>query len=318
MSKRYLITGALGCIGAWTMKHLVERDDMVVACDTSTDMTRLRLVTGGDDILENVRFWRGDIVDSRELARVVSENRVQRIIHLAALQVPASQKDPPLSAHVNVVGSANILDIVRNTDVERAVFASSVAVYGGELSDQSSVGQKAVQDPETFYGAFKRTVEATARLYNRHYNVDSIGLRPHTVYGPGRDTGLTSSPTWALLAAVRNLDYAIPFSGSIDLQHAADVASTFVRASDVGGDGSTYSIRGSVTDMHEFAALLEERATESVITVTGDPLPFPKGMDDSRLTALLGELPRRSVSDGIDDTMNHFASADPTLLPELP
>lgn len=318
MTKRYLITGALGCIGAWTVKQLVERGDMVVAADTSSDTTRLRLVTGDNDVLDSVRFWRGDIVDKEALARVVSENRVQRIIHLAALQVPASQKDPPHSARVNVVGSANILDIVRNKDVERAVFASSVAVYGGELSDHSSVSHTADQDPETFYGAFKRTVEATARLYNRYHGVDSIGLRPHTVYGPGRDTGLTSSPTWALLAAVRGLDYTIPFSGSVDLQHASDVAWTFIRASDVGGDGSTYSIRGSVTDMHEFAASLMDRATSTKITVEGDPLPFPGGMDDSTLTALLGEIPRRAVSDGIDDTMNHFASADPMLLPEFP
>jgi nucleoside-diphosphate-sugar epimerase len=316
MSKRYLVTGALGCVGSWTIKHLVERGDHVLAGDVSTDRTRLRLVAAGSDVEGEVEFVRADVTDRESLGQLVSDHSVERIIHLAALQVPASHANPSAGALVNVVGTTNVLDIVRSSDTERAVFASSVAVFGTETAGTASLRNDADQRPETFYGVFKRADESVARLFHRHYGVDSLGLRPHTIYGPGRDTGMTSSPTWAMLAAARGEDYKISFSGSVGMQHASDVALIFIHASDVGGDGSTYSIKGAVADMAELARLVDERSSGSKISAVEDnDLPFAANLDDSELRSLLGDLPDRSISDGIDTTIAHFASADHALLP---
>lgn len=315
MSTHYLITGALGCIGAWTIKHLVEGGDRVLAVDLGTDRSRIRLVTGGREIEEEVVFAQADVTDRDALNGLVTAHRIGRIIHLAALQVPASHANPPAGAMVNVVGTTNVLDIVRTSDVERAVFASSVAVYGPELVGDTPVPQSAHQNPENFYGVFKRADEGVARLFHHHYGVDSLGLRPHTVYGPGRDTGLTSSPTWAMLAAARGEDFEIPFSGSVGMQHASDVAEVFIRASKVQGDGTTYSIQGAVTDMSDLAALLNERSSAGEITVTGSPLPFPAALDESALAAVLGDLASVAIQDGIEATMAHFERSDPDLIP---
>jgi UDP-glucuronate 4-epimerase len=316
MSSRYLVTGALGCVGSWTIKHLVERGDHVLAGDVSTDRTRLRLVAAGDDLEGGVEFVYADVTDGESLGQLVRDHSVERVIHLAALQVPASHANPVAGALVNVVGTTNVLDIARFADMERVVFASSVAVFGPETAGSTSLSNDADQRPGTFYGVFKRADESVARQFNHHYGVDSVGLRPHTVYGPGRDTGMTSSPTWAMLAAALGEDYRISFSGLVGMQHASDVAMTFIRASDVGGDGSTYSIRGAVTDMAQLAGLLGERSPGSNITAIEDnDLPFASNLDDSELRSLLGDLPDRSISDGIDTTIAHFASADRALLP---
>lgn len=318
MTVRYLITGGLGCIGAWTIARLSAEGHYIVAVDLGQDRSRLRLVTGGSDLEDAVMFARADITDRDLLGSLVAENRIERIIHLAALQIPASHADPPAGASANVVGTANVFDIARHTEVESVVFASSVAVYGPELvNSRRPVASDAAQNPANFYGVYKRADEAVALLYHRHYGVRSVGLRPHTVYGPGRDTGLTSSPTWAMLATVLGRDYEIPFSGAVGLQHASDVAETFIRASAAAGDGRAYSIRGNVTTMDRLAQLLNDRSTGAAITVTGVPLPFPPDLDETDLSALLGEVPCMALEEGLDVTIRHFANAEPGLLPEI-
>ena len=117
------------------------------------------------------------------------------MIHLAALQVPFVRADPVLGARVNVVGTVNVLEAVRRRADRMGplVYASSIAVYG-------AAGTLAADDhPGTLYGVFKRANEGTALRYFEDYGVSSIGLRPHTVYGPARDQGLTSArrPRWS-------------------------------------------------------------------------------------------------------------------------
>ena len=87
------------------------------------------------------------------------------------------------------------------------VYASSIAAYGpaGTLGGDDQ--------PSTLYGVHKRANESTALRYAEDYGVPSIGLRPHTVFGPARDQGLTSAPTVAMLAAAARVPNHIPFGG---------------------------------------------------------------------------------------------------------
>ena len=123
------------------------------------------------------------------------------MIHLAALQVPFCRADPPLGARVNVVGTVNVFEAVarRAERMGPVVYASSVAAYDA-LEDRAAA--PAMQGvPSTLYGVYKRANEGTATVYAQERETPSVGLRPHTVYGPGRDQGLTSAPTTAMLAA---------------------------------------------------------------------------------------------------------------------
>jgi len=84
--------------------------------------------------------------------------------------------------------------------------------------------------PGTIYGVYKRANEGTAWVYHAERGVASIGLRPHTVFGPGRDHGLTSAPTSAMLAAAAGKPFQIPYGGTSQFQYAPDVARAFVQA----------------------------------------------------------------------------------------
>lgn len=82
----------------------------------------------------------------------------------------------------------------------------------------------------THYGVYKTANEGTARVYSMTEGIGSIGLRPFVVYGPGRDQGLTSDPTTAMLAAAGKVSFRIKFGGSVMLTYAPDCARAFILA----------------------------------------------------------------------------------------
>ncbi len=110
--ERFLITGALGCIGAWTVKTLVEEGATVVTFDKGGDPKRLRLVMG-TDALDGITMVNGDIADLGAIERALDEHDISHVIHLAALQVPFAKANPPLGAIVNVVGTVNVFEAVK-------------------------------------------------------------------------------------------------------------------------------------------------------------------------------------------------------------
>src|SRR6476660_747995 len=173
--ERFLVTGALGCIGAWAATLLVREGASVVAYDLGDDRHRLELVAAPDEIGQ-ITFGRGDVTDLEQLERTLAEHEVSHVIHLAALQVPFVKANPPLGASVNVVGTVNVFEAVRRQELGTPIaYASTAAVY----DDRGKLV------PRTLYGVFKVANEGTARIYWADDGVPSVGIRPFTVFGPG-------------------------------------------------------------------------------------------------------------------------------------
>jgi len=302
--ERFLVTGAGGCIGAWAVAQLVDDGVGVVALDLSPDPRRLRLVLD-EAGLERVERVQGDITDLEALEGVLDEHGITNVVHLAALQIPFVKADPPLGAGVNVVGTVNVFEAVarRLGRMAPVVYASSVAAFAPGESDATS------GVPSTLYGVFKRSNEATAAVFLADRGLPSVGLRPHTVYGVGRDQGLTSAPTTAMLAAARGEAYEIPFGGSYSLQYAPDVARAFLQASRAGvQDASVHNLRGTVTSSEEIVSAIVRAVPESegAITVTGDPLPFPAEVEAGSLHAAIGDVAITPLEDAVADTVERF------------
>ena len=166
---------------------------------------------------------RGDITDLEALRRTLDEHRVTRVVHLAALQVPFCRADPVLGARVNVVGTVNVFEAVKERldRIPGVAYASSAAIYG--QGDPSPAPESGGTAPATFYGVTKQANEGTARLYWAENAVPSVGIRPYVVYGPGRDQGMTSGPTLAMAAAARGESFAIGYGGSAQYDYAPAV-----------------------------------------------------------------------------------------------
>jgi nucleoside-diphosphate-sugar epimerase len=308
---RFLITGALGCIGAWTVRNLVREGIPVVVFDLASDPRRLKLIMS-DDELARVTFVTGDITDLEALERALDDHAITRVIHLAALQIPFVRANPPLGARVNVVGTVNVFEAVarRRDQIGNLVYASSAAVYDTvDAGESGVVAHGATGHPTTLYGVFKQANEGTARVYWQDAQVASIGLRPYIVYGPGRDQGLTSSPTKAMVAAALGKPYHIPYGGRAAYQYADDVARTFIACARAPFQGAEiFNLGGSVATMGEIVAAIEAAAPEvrGLITFDDKPLPFPEAFDAAPLEQVIGALPFTPLAQAVADTIALF------------
>jgi UDP-glucuronate 4-epimerase len=314
---RYLVTGAYGCIGAWTVQQLVADGREVVTFDAGTDARRLRLLMD-DEQVGSVAQVRGDISHLEAVERVIEEYAVTNVIHLAALQVPFCRQDPPLGARVNVLGTVNLFEAARRRagQIRTIVYASSIAAHPPEHSDDRTLGDGDGDGdglPTTLYGVYKRANEGTAHVYWVDHGLASIGLRPHTVFGVGRDQGLTSAPTFAALAAATGQAYHIPYGGRHQLQYASDVAAAFIRASEADFAGAAvYDLGGEVTSIGDVIAAIERAVPESRGALTYDPdvrLPFPSGSYDLGLEAVIGPQPQTPLDVAVQETVQRFRAA---------
>ena len=307
-----LVTGALGCIGSWVVRKLLADDEPPVLLDLGDDPWRLRMIAG-PDVASRLTIVRGDVTDLAGLQRVVDDHGIRRIVHLAAWQVPLCRQDPPGGARVNVVGTANIFEAARASQgrVERVVYASSAAVFGPpSCYPPGPVSDEALPHPATHYGVYKVANEETARVYWEEHRISSMGFRPLTVYGPGRDFGLTADPTLAMKAAVLGRKFQIRWGGSTDLIYTDDVAQALLAAvrSPLGG-ARVYNLHGSSAAVSEVVRLVEEAwpSSRGLITHVDQPVPFPAALDDARYQADLGPRPATPLAEGVRQTLAEFA-----------
>ncbi len=317
-TERFLVTGAGGCIGSWVIALLAREGATVVGLDLASDARRLREIAG-DAVADAVTIEQADITAKDEIERVVDIHEITNVIHLAALQVPFCREDPALGAQVNVLGTVNTFETVRERldRIKGLVYASSVAIYGADdsevaLADEAGIGTH----PATLYGVYKQANEGTARVYWDENAIPSIGLRPYTVYGPGRDQGVTSAPTLAIAAAVRGESYTIPFGGVSLYNFTADVAAAFVGSSRALADGAEgaqlFNVPGPSVAMTDVIRAIEQAVPGAAGLIDHDDsvtLPIPPAVAHSGLEAHVGALSSTPFEEGVRSTVAHFREA---------
>jgi len=184
---KVLVTGAAGFIGLHTSLRLLDRGDEVVGLDdlnnyydVSLKEARLAQLTRRP----NFRFAKLNVVDREGMAKLFTEHRPQRVIHLAAQAgVRYSLKNPHAYVDSNLVGFTNILEGCRHSRVEHLVYASSSSVYGGNTRLPFSE-HDSIDHPVSLYAASKKANELMAHTYSHLYRLPTTGLRFFTVYGP--------------------------------------------------------------------------------------------------------------------------------------
>ncbi len=310
--EHFLVTGALGCIGAWAVRNLVREGVPVTVFDLATKPRRLQLLLS-DSELAQVNFVAGDIADLPAFERALDEHGITHVIHLAGLQVPFCKADPPLGARVNVVGTVNVFEAVkrRRARIGKVVYASSVAVFGApeDYAPGTVMRDDSARMPHTHYGVFKQANEGTAHVYWLDAGLPSIGFRPYVVYGVGRDQGITSTPTTAMLAAAANLPYRISYGGRTVFQYADDTARAFIQAAraDYAGAGA-FNLGGFTPDMQDVKDAIDRAAPEAAdkIAFEDTPLPFPQEVDGRGLDAAIGAVAHRPLIQGVGETVAMF------------
>jgi nucleoside-diphosphate-sugar epimerase len=306
-----LLTGGYGCIGSWITRNLLARGDRVWIYDLKEDPKRMRLILD-DARLRQVVFAQGDVTDLPRLRKVLEKNQITHIVHLAGLQVPVCRADPLLGAKVNVLGTLAVFEAVRQLQgqIQRLVYTSSAAVFGPpELYHQGCLADDVPLIPSTHYGVFKCCNEGNARIYFQDFKISSVGLRPWTVFGVGRDFGMTSEPTKAIKSLALNRAYHINYGGAQDMQYVDDVAKITVRCLEAMYPGAkSYNLRGHVVEMAALhRAMCEvEPAAAKLITFGERQIAIAYDLDDRALQRDLGQMPRTPLKEGIRQTLEMF------------
>jgi nucleoside-diphosphate-sugar epimerase len=312
LTERTLVTGALGCLGAWTLKALVELGEEPVGYDLGSDEARLRLALSEAE-RGRVTLVEGDVTDIGAVGRALDDHGVTHVVHLAALQVPFCRADPERGARVNVHGTVVVLEAIkaRLNRIRGLAYASSTAVYNA--SDPAPAPESGGIAPSTLYGVFKLANEGTARVYWHDDDVASIGIRPYVVYGPGRDQGLTSGPSLAMAAAARGEGHSIGYGGTAQYDFAPDVGRAFALAARAATDGAhVANFPGEPSTMQEVVDAIEAAAPAVAGKMFWEEgqLPFPESLQANLLERLVGPLPRTPLADGVRQTIEHFRSLD--------
>ncbi len=309
MAERFLVTGADGCIGAWTVRLLLDEGADVTTFDLGANDNRHRLVSCGAPL--DFRRISGDIVDRAAVIDAMAG--ADRVIHLAALQVPFCKADPSAGAAVNVQGTVNVFEAAVEHGVSPVAYASSAAIFGPvDLYPEPVLGPDALPRPATVYGAYKVANELTAAVYAADHGLATVGLRPFTVYGAGRDQGVTSQPTAAICSAVRGEPYRVGYGGVTDFQYAPDVARAFIAAARVAFDSPAapvVNLRGHVVSVEDFVERVRRITGFDDLGAGAEPLPFVHALSPAGLTEMLGEVEPTPLDDAIAETARIVAAS---------
>ena len=320
----WLITGAQGFVGGWVIKALLDEYGSrvsIVAHDVRQDDHILSQILTPAELASLTRVF-CDVSKSAEVAAMVATARPTHIIHLAGLQIPTCRANPPLGAAVNVVGTVNIFNaavqlksVYPDHPVRNIIYASSAAAYGPatDYPADSAAPEEYNHKPRTQYGVYKLANEGNARVYWQDHRLPSVGLRMMTVFGVGREVGMTSGPTKAVKSALLGRgSYEIGVKGETSFNDVRDVARLFVESAKRCTEGAiACGVRGVVASVEQFMQTAEKVVPELkgkyTITANAAPLPFPSQFEEKNLATLLGgSVPVSSLEDSIAAMANHF------------
>lgn len=199
---KVFITGGAGFIGSNLAKKLIDRGDQVVMIDNFNDyydpnLKRDRL----KKFLKGYKFklYKGDIRDYKFLEKIYKKEKIDKVIHLAAMAgVRYAIENPMIYAEVNVLGTTNLLQLSAKYKIKNFVYASSSSVYGNNKKVPFSESDP-VDTPISPYAATKKSTELMAHVFSHVHKLKTTGLRYFTVYGPwGR-------PDMALFKFTKNI-----------------------------------------------------------------------------------------------------------------
>jgi nucleoside-diphosphate-sugar epimerase len=190
-----VITGGAGFIGKKLANELLARGALETASGRQAiDRLTLFDVTHAEGMPDDARIhsMAGDITDLPEVHKAIRDD-VGGVFHLAAIVSANAEEDFDLGMRVNLEGTRNVLEACRALPrPARLVFASSVAVYGGDMPDVLEDGT--ILTPQTSYGAQKAIGELLLNDYSRKGFVDGRALRlPTIVVRPGRPNRAAST-----------------------------------------------------------------------------------------------------------------------------
>ena len=324
-----LVTGASGFIGHAVSQRLIERGDSVVGIDNLNDYYDPKLKQArlsNLQALKQFQFEELDISDEEAVRSLVADNKITRIVHLAAQAGVRYSIDNPFAYQKsNLQGHLSLLEASRHAEnLEHLVYASSSSVYGDKpMGGEGFTEEEPATDPVSLYAATKRSCELMSQSYAKLYGFPQTGLRFFTVYGPwGRPDMAYFGFTQKILAG-KPIEVYGEGKMARDFTYIDDIVDGILGALDNPPEKGTHRVL-NIGDSRPVGLMDMIKALENALGMEAEKIMRPMQPGDvtstyadvSKLHALTGYKPKVMLEDGLERFVRWYRDFYGNLPPE--
>jgi UDP-glucuronate 4-epimerase len=303
---KVFVTGGAGFIGSNLTKKLIEKGDEVVMIDNFNDYydprlkrDRLSKFLKGYDF----KLYEGDIRDEKLCEKIFQEEKIDKVVHLAAMAgVRNSLLNPLLYEDVNVRGTTLMLNLSVKYKIKNFVFASSSSVYGNNTKVPFSEADR-VDTPISPYAATKRSTELIAHVFHHIHGLKTTALRFFTVYGPWGRPDMALFLFTDAIANGRSIDVFNHGKMTRNFTFVDDIVSGIITVLDADLDYEIMNIGGDKEEtLMRFIEVIEKNmnktAKKNMLPI--QPGDVPSTVADISKLRKLGWKPTTGIDEGIE------------------
>ena len=306
---KILVTGALGQLGSELIPSLGERYgfDSILATD----------VREGN--LKGVRMVKMDVTSLDSLKKLIRDEGIEEVFHLAAILSANGEKNPDLAYSVNMNGTWNILAASRDNDVKKVIIPSTIGVFGPD-TPKKMVPPETIIRPRTMYGITKLASEFLGQYFSDRFGLDCRGLRfPGLIsYSSPPGGGTTDYSIEMIMAAARGQSYQcfLKEDSRLPMMYMPDAISSLISLSEADPKSlkrrMDYHVSAFSFTPGELYAELRKRRPEFTVTFKPDYRQeiadqWPESLDVSESARDWGFSPAYGFSSMIDDMLKHIS-----------
>ncbi|WFD10247.1 NAD-dependent epimerase/dehydratase family protein [Tepidibacter hydrothermalis] len=302
---KILVTGGAGFIGSNLVDKLISLyHDVVVIDDLSTGRV--------ENLNSEAKFYKMDICD-KDILEVFKKEKFDIVYHMAAqIDIQKSIKDPINDAMINIIGTINILEACRKSNVNKIIYSSTAAAYGNP--NYLGIDEEHYKEPISFYGSSKLSSEYYIPVYSRLYDLDYTILRYSNVYGIRQDKNGEGGVVSIFLENIMNYkDVTIFGDGSAtrDYIYVEDVVNANINSIEY-GNGEVFNIgTGKYTSVIELFGIMKNIANKNIDVVFEDErLEDIKDsyFEINKSLSMLNWKPEFCLEYGLRKTMEYYES----------
>lgn len=305
---KVLIIGINGFVGAHLYNEL--KNSGYKCYGTALNVT--------DFCSDDIELYKLNILNKEDVLDVLSKIKPQYIINLAAVSsVKSSWSIPQKTFEVNVNGTINILDSVRELDLKTRVLLIGSSEQYGQIDYSKAVNEKSKLNPLNPYGISKVTQETMAKLYSNVYGMDILMVRAFNHIGPGQGKGFVVADFASQIVEIENgIKESIIKVGNLeaerDFTDVRDVVRAYRYILEKGIKGQVYNVGSgrAISIQNILNKLIKECRVEVKVEIDKSklrPVETPKiECDNTKLKMDTGWELQYSIDKSLNDILEYW------------
>lgn len=306
-----LIIGGTGFVGTYLARYL-----QTLGYETAVTKMPGELV---QNPVSGAAVYELDILDRESVMRLLKEVEADQIFHLAAQSsVAISWKNPGLTIDVNIKGSTNVLEAVRESGRKtRILLVGSSEEYGSICPQEIPVQECTMVRPGNIYAATKACQNMIGGIYAKAYGMDVVMVRAFNHIGPNQEPVFAAADFCRQVARIEaGQQEAVIRTGNLDVERdftdVRDVVRAYAMLAESGQAGETYNVgSGQARSIREIVQMVSKQSFADIRVETDPeklrPVDVPHMRADIRkMQKITGWTPQISLEQTIQEMLDYW------------